>query len=153
LLSLSRSSSFRGRIMFDSVIVMAAKKENMWGMVRWLDYKVMRMWVRGRDGRKKEKRSTFLRIGHNFFRILRSCPLRVDIFLSQHFPEIPLLENVRFSIFSVTISNICIGSAKPWQQQIWMGFHYLLSPNPAELTRELMGTLMKYDWSGFRSLH
>jgi hypothetical protein len=82
LLSLSRSSSFRSRIIFDYVIVMAAKKRNMWGMVRWLDYKARRMSVRGRERRKKGKDSTFLIIAHNFSRMLRPCPLRVHIFLS-----------------------------------------------------------------------
>jgi hypothetical protein len=83
-----------------------------------LDYKARRISVRGREGRKKGKGSAFLRTADNFFRILRSCPLRVHIFLLQHLPEIPLLENVRFTMFSVTITNICIRSAKPWQQQI-----------------------------------
>jgi hypothetical protein len=45
------------------------------------------------------KGSTFLMMADNFFRILRSCPLRANIFLSQHFPEILLLENIRFTLF------------------------------------------------------
>jgi hypothetical protein len=118
LLSLSRSSSFRSRIIFDYVIVMAAKKEP-WGAWsgNWI--------IRPGGCQFVAERLDFLIIAHNVFRILRSCPLRVHIFLSQHLPDIPLLENVRFTMFSVTITNIWIGSAKPWQQQMWMKLHYL----------------------------
>jgi hypothetical protein len=37
------------------------KKGNMWGMVRWLDYKARMMSVRGREGRKKQK----VQLSHN----------------------------------------------------------------------------------------
>jgi hypothetical protein len=57
-------------------------------------------YVSSRKRREKNaKESTFRMIAGNFFRILRSRHLRVIIFLSEHFPEIPLLENVRFSLY------------------------------------------------------
>jgi hypothetical protein len=34
-----------------------------------------------------------------FFRMRWSCPQPANIFLSQHFLEMPLLENVKFTLF------------------------------------------------------
>jgi hypothetical protein len=59
-------------------------------------------------------------IAGNFFRILRSRHLRVIIILSEYFPEIPLLKNVRFSLFSVLITSKPVGSAKPLHPRISM---------------------------------
>jgi hypothetical protein len=85
------------------------------------------MPVWGRKGREKGKRFDFLMIAGNCFRIVPSCPLRANIFLSQHFPgvEMPLLENVRFTLFEVSITHTLFGSAKPWRPQMPMEFHYL----------------------------
>jgi hypothetical protein len=98
-LSLSRSSSFVRSIIFDHVILMAAKRGDLCNVARWLDYKAMRMSVRGGEGREKRKRFNFLMIADHFFRIVRSCPVPANIFLSQHFSEMLLLENVRLILF------------------------------------------------------
>jgi hypothetical protein len=45
-----------------------------------------------------------------------------EYLLSQHFPEIQLLENVRFTLFSVSITNTFLGNAKPWLRPISMDF-------------------------------
>jgi hypothetical protein len=99
----------------------------------------MNVSVRGREGRKTQEGSTFRMVAGNFFRILRSRHLRVIIFLSEHFPEIPLLENVKFSLFSVLITSKPLGSAKPWRPGVSMYLHSLCLPsdNPFKPTRSV----------------
>jgi hypothetical protein len=75
-----------------------------------------------------EKTAKMVDFSHDRWELCQNPRIKAfasNYFLSERFPEIPLLENVGFSLFSVLITSRLLGSAKPWRSRIPMDLHYL----------------------------